>query len=139
MIEKKVMGLFQDESVDNHMVIISEYIGLRAKSYSNLLWNTAEQTYENKMKSKGTSKNHLKKRFDFEDFKDCLTNKKTISIGKNAIKDKHKEKILSFISHNLQMYTVEQSKIVLSCNDNKRIPMEHNNLMTYAIGHYKTK
>jgi hypothetical protein len=136
---KKVMGLFQDESVDNHMVIISEYIGLRAKSYSNLLWNTAEQTYENKMKSKGTSKNHLKKRFDFEDFKDCLTNKKTISIGKNAIKDKHKEKILSFISHNLQMYTVEQSKIVLSCNDNKRIPMEHNNLMTYAIGHYKTK
>ena len=35
---KKVPGLFQDECVDGKMAIISEYIGLRAKSYSNNLF-----------------------------------------------------------------------------------------------------
>ena len=36
---KKVPGLFQDECVeDGNMMIISEYVGLRAKSYANKLW-----------------------------------------------------------------------------------------------------
>ena len=36
---KKVPGLFQDECVDVKTLVISEYVGLRAKSYANKLWD----------------------------------------------------------------------------------------------------
>ena len=45
----------------------------------------------------------------------------------------------AFVSHNMKMYSVEQSKIALSWKDDKRIPMSHNKHLTYALGHYKTK
>ena len=42
---KKIAGLFQDESVDGDMAIISEYVGLRAKSYCNQLYMPNENKY----------------------------------------------------------------------------------------------
>ena len=53
--------------------------------------------------------------------------------------EEHREKIYTFVSHNMKMYSVEQSKIALSWKDDKRIPMSHNKHLTYALGHYKTK
>jgi hypothetical protein len=50
---KKVPGLFQDECVDGKMLVISEYVGLRAKSYANQLWCPEENDYHDKKKSKG--------------------------------------------------------------------------------------
>ena len=50
---KKVPGLFQDECVDGKMAVISEYIGLRAKSYSNNLFYPSSEIYQAKKKSKG--------------------------------------------------------------------------------------
>ena len=71
--------------------------------------------------------------------KDCLLNEKIISLGKETSKQQHQEKIYTFVSHNMKMYSVEQSKIALSWKDDKRIPMSHNKHLTYALGHYKTK
>ena len=95
--------------------------------------------YHNKKKSKGVSNRHLQKRIDFDNYKDCLLNEKIISLGKETSKQQHQEKIYTFVSHNMKMYSVEQSKIALSWKDDKRIPMSHNKHLTYALGHYKTK
>ena len=135
---KKVPGLFQDECLDGKMLIISEYVGLRAKSYANKLWDVESTEYHDKKKSKGVSNRQLQKRIDFDDYKDCLLNEKIISLGKETSKEEHKEKIYTFVSHNMKMYSVEQSKIALSWKDDKRIPMSHNKHLTYALGHYKT-
>ena len=70
--------------------------------------------------------------------KTCLLNEKIISLGKETSKQQHQEKIYTFVSHNMKMYSVEQSKIALSWKDDKRIPMSHNKHLTYALGHYKT-
>ena len=137
---EKVPRLFQDECVnDGKMLIISEYVGLRAKSYANILWNVKSQEYQEKKKSKGVSTRHLEKRVDFDDYKDCLLNEKIISLGKETSKQQHQEKIYTFVSHNMKTYSVEQSKIALSWKDDKRILMSHNKDLTYALGHYKTK
>ena len=135
---KKDPGLFQDECVDGQMLIISEYVGLRAKYYANKLWDVDSNEYHNKKKSKGVSNRHLQKRIDFDDYKDCLLNEKIISLGKETSKEEHKEKIYTFVSHDMKMYSAEQCKIALSWKD-KRIPMSHNKNLTYALGHYKTK
>ena len=82
---------------------------------------------------------HLQKRIDFGDYRDCLLYEKIITLGKETSKQEHQEKIHTFVSHNMKMYSVEQSKIALSCKDDKRIPMSHNKHLTYALGHYKTK
>ena len=134
---KKQVGLFQDECVDGKLLVISEYIGLRAKSYANKLYCVEEECYEEKKKSKGVSSKHLKKRIDFEDYKQCLLEDKVISLGKATDTGKFAEKIYSFISHNLTTFSVEQSKIALNSKDDKRVPMKENKFNTYAIGHYK--
>ena len=104
--------------------------------------------YLDKKKSKGVSRCHLKERIDFDDYKYCLFNEKIISLGEETTKKKkhlpmckkeHQEKIYTFVSHNLKMYSVEQSKIALSWKDDKRIPMSYDKHLTYALGHYKTK
>jgi hypothetical protein len=135
---KKVPGFFQDECVDGDMKVISEYIGLRAKSYVNKLYDVENFTFYDKKKSKGVANKHLQKRIHFEDYKNCVMNNVVVRLGDKADKVEHQEKIISFISHNLQTYSIEQSKIALSSNDDKRIPMKENRLMTYAHGHYKT-
>ena len=91
---KKVPGLFQDECVDGMMLIVSEYVGLRAKSYANKLWDVESTEYHDKKKSKGVSNRHLQKRIDFNDYKDCLLNEKIISLGKETSKEQHREKII---------------------------------------------
>ena len=53
----------------------------------------------------------------FDDYKDCLLNEKIIFLGKETSKQQHQEKIYTFVSHNMKMYSVEQSKIALSWKD----------------------
>ena len=86
--------------------------------------------YQEKKKRKGVSTRHLANRVDFYDHKDCLLNEKIISPGKETSKQQHQEKIYTFVSHNMKMYSVEQSKIALSWKDDKRIPMSHNKHLT---------
>ena len=133
---KKVPGLFQDECVDGKMAIISEYVGLRAKSYSNDLYYPTNEEFKCKKKSKGVPSRHIENRVNFQDYKDCLFNKKPLILGTTENKDQHKEKIYTFRSLKLVTYSIEQSKIALSSNDDKRYILD-DDIHTYAHGHYK--
>ena len=133
---KKIPGLFQDECVDGKMAIISEYVGLRAKSYSNDLFYPKNEEFRCKKKSKGVPSRHITNRVDFQDYKDCLFNKKPLILGSTSSKEQHQDKIYTFRSLKLTTYSIEQSKIALSENDDKRYILE-DNIHTLAIGHYK--
>lgn len=133
---KKIPGLFQDESVDGKMAIISEYVGLRAKSYSNNLFYPSKEEYKCKKKSKGVPSRHIDKRVDFDDYKTCLFEQKNIKLGDENGKEEHREKIYSFRSFNLSTYSVEQSKVALSFADDKRF-IQEDKITTLALGHYK--
>ena len=104
---------------------MSEYIGLRAKSYVNKLFYVEEKEYDLKKKSKGVNSKHLKKRIDFEDYKNCLFN----GINKSL------DNMYTFRSKNMKTYSIEK-KICLSGNDDKRI-IQSDKIHTLAIGHYK--
>lgn len=125
---KKIPGLFQDECVDGEFVVISEYIGLRAKSYVNKLYAPTAKEYAEKKKSKGVPSIHIKKRIDFNDYNNCLFNEQVIKLNG----------MTSFRSIGLNTYTIEMNKIALSYKDDKRIIMP-DKIHTYAYGHYKTK
>ena len=131
---KKQVGIFQDECVDGKMAIISEYVGLRAKSYSNQLYYPSSDEYKDKKKSKGVPSRHIEKRVTFNDYKECLFEKKDIKLGDENGKPEHRDKIYSFRSLNLTCYSIEQSKVALSGNDDKRYILE-DNIRTLALGH----
>lgn len=140
---KKAVGIFQDECVDGEMAVISEYIGLRAKSYANKIYYPADDCYQTKKKSKGVAVRHLKKRIGFEDYEDCLFRDKKVILGKRKLddidtKEHHKENIYSFRSFNMVLYSVEISKICLSSNDDKRVICE-DKINTFAYGHCKIR
>ena len=84
-------------------------------------------------KSKGVPSRHIKNRVGFQDYKDCLFNKKPLILGSQESNQEHQEKIYSFRSLNLITYSIEQSKIALSCNDDKRYILEVN-IHTLALG-----
>jgi len=133
---KKIPGLFQDECVNGKMTVISEYVGLRAKSYANHLYDVDSKEYIDKKICKGINSRHLKKRVSFDDYKDCHSGK-VIRLGDGAEKEEHCEKIYGFKSVKMQMYSIEQSKLCLTNNDDKRILCE-DGIHTYAIGHWRT-
>jgi uncharacterized protein YeeX (DUF496 family) len=136
---KKNVHYFQDECVDGKLLVISEYVGLRAKSYANKLYNVESQCFDEKKKCKGISSIHLKKRLSFDNYKTCLFDKKEFTLGNEDNEDVNlREKILNFRSIGLQTYTIAMKKLALSYRDNKRIILK-NGIQTYAIGHYKTK
>jgi len=132
---KKVPGLFQDECVDGTLAVISEYVGLRAKSYANQLY---DGEYYDKKKSKGVARRHLEQRIAFSDYKTCLFENKNVCLGVRGNKAEHDDKIYSFRSIGLTTYSIETAKICLSSRDDKRIPMS-DGIHTFAIGHYRSK
>ena len=123
---KKIPGLFQDECVDGKFELISEYIGLRAKSYINKLYEPNENEYSEKKKSKGISSTHLKKRIHFNDYNNCLFNEKIVKL----------DNITTFRSIGLQTYTIDMSKIALYFKDDKRVILD-DKIHTLAYDHYK--
>ena len=67
---KKIIGLFKDQLGGK---IMTEYIGLRAKTYAYLMDDDSDHK-----KAKGTKKCVIKRRLIFENYKDCLLNNKII-------------------------------------------------------------
>ena len=61
---KKVIGLLKDELAGKTM---EEFVGLRAKTYSYLKYNSFKDK-----KSKGTKRCVIRKKLKFEDYKNCL-------------------------------------------------------------------
>lgn len=116
---KKVPGLFKDE---NSGEIMTEFVGLRAKMYS-----VRVKAHDTIKKAKGVKSYVVKKHLKFDDYVECL-NQNIIKIGnQNMIRSK---------LHNL--YTINQSKILLSPNDDKR-HIEPNRIDTLPWGHYSLR
>lgn len=104
---KKVLGMFKDECNGK---IISEFIGLKAKTYCYLLDDDNEVT----KKLKGIKKSVVSKHISFDDYKNCLN---------------HNEKILrsqlNFISIKHNLYTQLCNKLALTNDDDKRFVIPH--------------
>lgn len=114
---KKIVGLMKDE---NAGLLMIEFAGLRAKMYSFVV----EGDEKSHSRAKGISTT-VTKSLTIEDYKDVLfQNSKTYKRQKNII-SKH---------HNI--FSVEQNKLALSADDDKRfiIPGRTD---TLPWGHYR--
>ena len=98
---KKVIGLMKDELGGE---IITEFIGLRPKTYSYLTDNDKIDK-----KAKGTKKCPVNKMIRFDDYKNCLLNDKIL------LKSQQR-----FISNKHDVYTEDVNKIALSNDDDKK-------------------
>ena len=116
--DKKVIGMFKDECGGKQT---KEFVGLRAKLYSNLTYEGNEEK-----KCKGVKKNVIKNNITHEDYINCLFTEKIVEKDMNIIRHKKHD-----------IYTERITKIALSANDDKRIILE-DKINTLAYGHYKT-
>ena len=114
-INKKVIGLMKDELGGD---IITEFVALRPKAYSNITNDFIEMK-----KAKGTKKCVVNKMLRFEDYKKCL-----FSNGK-VLKSQQR-----FKSENHEVYTENINKIALSCDDDKRI-VTSDSVTSYPYGY----
>ena len=115
---KKKLGFFKDEAGGRQ---ISEFVGLRPKVYA---LNFEGQHH---MRCKGVKKCNLGTKILFNDYLQCLRDKKVKYSSFYRIQSK---------LHVL--YTVKQNKLSLSCNDDKRITMP-DGINTLAYGHYRAQ
>ena len=99
---KKVIGLMKDELGAN---IMTEFVALRAKTYSYLIGDDIEVK-----KDKGIKKCVIKRILKFQDYKNCLFNSEVILTSQQRFKSE-----LHYV------YTEEVNKIALSSNDDKRL------------------
>ena len=99
---KKVTGLFKDELGGK---IITEFVAPRPKAYAYL-----DDDSNDHKKAKGTKKYVIKQKVMFQNYIDCLYNKKNVYRSQQRFK--------SYIH---DVYTEEVNTIALSANDDKRI------------------
>ena len=100
--DKKEIGLMKVELRGKTM---TEFVALKPKTYSYLMddgWNDE--------KAKGTKKCVIKRRLEFNDYKDCLLNNKIVLKSQQRFKTERHD-----------VYTDETTKIALSSNDDKRL------------------
>ena len=112
--EVNIPALFKNELRGK---VITEFVALRAKTYSHL----DEDGNEHK-KSKGTKRCVINQKLMFQNFKDCLLNSKTVCRSQKR-----------FESYNHDVYTEEVNKIALSSNDDKRL-QTFDRITTYPYG-----
>ena len=115
---KKVIGLMKDELGGK---IMTEFVALRAKTYSYLMDDNIEVK-----KAKGTKKCVMERILKFSDYKNCLLDNEII------LKSQHR-----FKSEAHDVYTEEVNKIALSSND-KRL-QTCDGITTYPYGYKGSK
>ena len=115
---KKVSSKFKDELGGK---IMTRFVGLRPKKYSYL---KEDDDDDNEVKkAKGTKKWVVKRVIKFNDFKDCLLEKKTVLKSQQRFKsDKH------------VVYTEEVNKAALNSNDDK-ILWASDRITSYPYGY----
>lgn len=118
LVNKKVPGLLKDEASGK---IVTNFVGLRSKMYSFLVDRKKDSCIK---KSKGVRSNIVKNRITFTDYVNCLKENKIMSDNQCTIRS---------YAHNV--YSIKQSKIVLSPHDNKR-KLLPNSFDTLPWGHY---
>ncbi|GBM49733.1 hypothetical protein AVEN_175952-1 [Araneus ventricosus] len=133
---KKVLGKMKDES---NGVIMEEFVGLRSKmcvvnlnEESVQAFNRNEANEEkhkkvNSKRAKGVKKCVVKNRISFEDYKNCLFNKRDHYRTMNLIRSKKHE-----------LYSIQVNKKALSGKDDKRY-IRQDGIHTLALGHYAIK
>ena len=99
---KTVIGPMKDELGGK---IMTELVGLRAKTYSYLVDDDCESK-----KARGTKKCVIKRILRFQDYKICLFNNEIILKPQQRFKSELHD-----------VYTAEVNKIELSSNDDKRL------------------
>ena len=100
--DKKELGKFKDKLGGR---IMTQFVGLRPKTYLYLM-----DDGENKKKAKETKKCVIKRVLKFNDYKDCLLNKKALLGPQRRFKSE---------VHNI--HTGKVNKIELSSNNDKRV------------------
>ena len=75
---KKVLGMFKDEPCRK---IMTEFVALRAKTYSYLDYEGKEEK-----KAKGTKKCVVKRKIKFDDYKKCWFNNNPVLRSKKYLK-----------------------------------------------------
>ena len=109
--------MFKDEAAGK---VIDEFVGLRAKLYSNKMLEGEESK-----KCKGVIKSVVKKSITLEDYKNCLFTGEEQLRNMNVIR-----------SYKHEVYTEEVNKIALCPDDDKRHILE-DGVHTLALGHYR--
>ena len=113
---KKVIGLMKDELGGE---IMKEFVSLRPKMYSYKVGNSEPK------KCKGIKKCVVKKTITFDDYKDCLFERRNV----------YKSQLL-FRSNKHEIKTLEVNKLALNSQDDKRISID--GIASYAMGHTTT-
>jgi len=143
-VNKKVLGMMKDE---NNSRIMTDFVGLRSKLYTLKLetdpleltkkrQKLLEEEYEEDeiedilanegvtKKAKGVKSSVLKTKITFDDYVECLESWVSKSVTQHTIKsEKHR------------VYSIAQSKIGLSPDDDKRLLIPHS-YDTLPLGHY---
>ena len=99
---KKVIGLMEDGLRGK---IMTEFFALRPKTYSYVMDDGGSDK-----KAKGTKKCVIKRKLQFNNYKDCLLNNEIILKSQQRFKSERHD-----------VYTEEINKITLSSNDHKRL------------------
>ncbi len=120
---KKVIGKFKDETNGNPIV---EFVGLRAKMYSQDVYYKEKEKNVAKTRAKGV-KRSVKEKSD-KLTHDCY--KKTLFESTITY-----EKMLSLRSYNHNISLIEQNKVAL-CNYDDKMYILDNGIDTHAYGHY---
>lgn len=118
LVNKKVVGLLKDELNGDP---ITEFIGLRAKMYA--LETESQRLMQ---RAKGVKQSSVKE-LTIDDYRNCVLNSDVKSITQYIIQSK---------SHTV--YTIEQRKLGLSAQDDKRFILP-DKINTLAWGHYSLK
>ena len=111
---KNVIGLMKSEL---GVKIMEEFVGLRSKCYSYLM---NDGKFDKK--AKGTKKCVIKRCLMFDNYSECLKEKK------KKLRSQQR-----FMSDGHDVYTEEINKIVLSYNDDKRL-IAFDGITTYPYG-----
>ncbi|KYQ60536.1 hypothetical protein ALC60_00404 [Trachymyrmex zeteki] len=119
LANKKVPGLMKD---DNNSIIMTDFVGLRAKMYALRV-----QRKKDTKKAKGVKSSIVTKSITFEDYTRCLNDAIEMTRKQSCIRSKLHE-----------VYTILETKIALSPHDDKRYIVS-GSTNTLPWGHYRCK
>uniref|UniRef100_A0A2S2QWX9 Uncharacterized protein n=1 Tax=Sipha flava TaxID=143950 RepID=A0A2S2QWX9_9HEMI len=117
---KKISGMFSDETDGKTM---TEFIALRAKSYSYILVN------KEKIKAKDIRGHVVKNHMSFNYHKQCLFGDLNFNVYRENV---------SIRSFNHNIMTIKSNKLTYNSYDDKRYVLK-DQIHTLPHGHYKIK
>ena len=119
---KAVLGKFKDECAGN---LIQEFVGLRSKCYSLLVWEDSDGELKKKQKSTAAGvKKAVRSSLHHDLYKSALINEEDAMITQKLLR-----------SYNHIVHSVTQTKIGLTAYDDKRYLL-NDGIMSRAYGHY---